>query len=435
MKLDSYRSHHLEQKRRDFYSGNLLPYYTGNLPPVSSSQYQKVVAELERIFVSDNLVAQGVNRFVNALVGETPDFEITPKKAVKGRVDDWYYDQLSNHTLLSSDENPALMQSVINGLVEGKGFLRVYVESDGTPRIHAPKDVVVNRGANDQVSSFEYHYTDENQRALVERQSLDENGALIVDTLQDEAVLESQRLDLNGNFLIMPLGISSVITERVMSLQSVISLIDTMAQLNLNRSGYMSHLLLNAQVPESGLDISPGAYNQVFGAEVKKNGQSEVLDPKVETIQPISFELYREAYAHYSAQLFSEFSQSFQNVGANASGEARIRAQQDFSRRVRGFQTGVESAISGIMTSVGKLLGNKTARVRCHLNLSDSVLTPEQSQAILANFNGGLISHRSALAQLGFKDPDAELAQLNSEREQEMQAATQSLSADEDETA
>jgi hypothetical protein len=86
------------------------------------------------------------------------------------------------------------------------------------------------------------------------------------------------------------------------------------------------------------------------------------------------------------------------------------------------------------MTSVGKLLGNKTARVRCHLNLSDSVLTPEQSQAILANFNGGLISHRSALAQLGFKDPDAELVQLSKERQDEMQAP-QALSADEDETA
>ena len=435
MKLDSYHNHQLEQKRRDFYEGNLLPYYTGNLPPVNSPQYQKVVAELERIFVSDNLIAQGVNRFVNALVGETPDFQMSPKKAARGRVNDWYYNQLSNHTLLSSDENPPLMQAVINGMVEGRGFLRVYVEQDGTPRIHAPKDVVVNRGANDQVSSFEYHYTDENQRALVERQSLDENGALIVDTLQDETVLKSQRLDLNGNFLIMPLGIESVITERVMSLQKVISLIDTMSQLNINRSGYLTHLLLNSQVPESGLDISPGAYNQVFGAEVRKNGQSEVLDPKVETIQPISFELYREAYAHYSSQLFREFSQSFENVGANASGEARIRAQQDFSRRVRGFQTGVESAISGIMTSVGKLLGNKTARVRCHLNLSDSVLTPEQSQAILANFNGGLISHRSALAQLGFKDPDAELSQLAQERENEMQAAAQSLSADEDETA
>jgi hypothetical protein len=266
---------------------------------VNSPQYQKVVSELERIFFSDNLIAQGVNRFVNALVGETPDFEMTPKKGTRGRVDNWYYDQLSNHTLLSRDENPPLMQAVVNRMVEGKGFLRVYVEQDGSPRIHAPKDVVVNRGANDQVSSFEYHYKDEDERALVERQSLDENGALLVQTLQDETVLENQRLDLNGNFLIIPLGIESVISERVMSLQKVISLTDTMSQLNINWSGYLTHLLLNSQVPDSELDISPGAYNQVFGAEVKKNGQSEVLKPELETIQPIGFELYCEAYPHY----------------------------------------------------------------------------------------------------------------------------------------
>ncbi|MEM9486505.1 MAG: phage portal protein, partial [Cyanobacteria bacterium P01_F01_bin.116] len=109
------------------------------------------------------------------------------------------------------------------------------------------------------------------------------------------------------------------------------------------------------------------------------------------------------------------------------SGESRIQMRQNFELYLRAWKRPIESAISNILNIVLRLLDYTELEAVVQLNITTGKLSSEERQAVISEYQAGLLSKATALAQLdSVDDVDAELALIDEERQ--AAAATQSTS-------
>lgn len=128
---------YLDETSWDYYTGKTAPFYSGPLPAPGSEDYAEKYAELERIYLSANLIGECVQRHTSALIGKPFHFTLKGKDGQEidaGRVDkpyrllqQWIEHQRQQVSSQDSDWGDPFRDAVIHALVDGRGYLRLWM--------------------------------------------------------------------------------------------------------------------------------------------------------------------------------------------------------------------------------------------------------------------------------------------------------------------
>jgi hypothetical protein len=240
---------------------------------------------------------------------------------------------------------------------------------------------------------------------------------------------------------------SELITESVRQLQNSINHGLTMKLMGQELFGFRERVYLNAQAPgtweESPVPGQPDIF--VPGDMTRRPGQDTYMAgiptqstrpdgslaegftaPAVYDAEPIDPAALLKSIDADIALIYRQFKQGFRlasDDGANLSGSSRVQQRAEFQDYMRLWKGRIEGAIANMLNVVLELLGEDQYTAVVSLNSSTGKLTPEERQAIIAEYQAGLLSKASTMAALGSaKDVDAELALMDNEREEAMAA-------------
>jgi hypothetical protein len=234
-----------------------------------------------------------------------------------------------------------------------------------------------------------------------------------------------------------------LLSESVKQTQNSINKVLTLKDINVDAGGFLSRVLLNAQMPgEWVVDVTqpngerfvPSTKPLPFGPNqaVYINGlpigdpksPTGYTSPQLLTEQPIDVGVFSSALAiDYEVFWLSMGLAHLLTAGdGSLSGRSRETIKGDFTVRLEGISEIVEAALVSVFSTVQRFLIPASERtVVCELNLSTGKpLAEERSQAI-AEFQSGLRSRTSAMMLVGVTDPDAEMELIQRERESEVE--------------
>ncbi len=452
--------------------GNHFKTWVGPKIPATVPQAAEKMAEIERIFMSANLVAECVGNWKDGLISE--DFVWYLKGTDGQRIDtkaganqsaaaaelqlqrwlDWVEQQAiaADPTSTNFQQTDPWSEFVLSLGVTGQGNLRLWqprrYENDPDPihriHLHSPKtgSVAVERDDDGFVESITYTYGESKK----EIQTLNEQGRVVVQTVNasGEQEAEDLEIDTGGRWTIQQVTSPSLLTKPIKQKQNAINHSLTMKLRNQELSGFRERTFLNAQSPGEWVDDpkapggqrfvpsnepmerGPGYDNYVYGVPTGDSSSSSYTNPQVHESQPISVATFKEGIEIDRVLMYLEFKQGhlLSQGDGGLSGESRIQMRQGFELYLKGFKRRIESAIANILNIVLKILGYEGFEVVVELRITTGKLTSDERQIIISEYQAGLMSRATAMAMLGSTDPDSELQLI--EEEQQQQAARRS---------
>ena len=413
-----------QSTRQDYYDGVLgWDTWKGNTPNPDDPSYNLILQEISKLWVSSNKIRQAVDKITAALISNEPHFAVLkPNRQPAGKkFDNTFANWYADFTEQLTTEHP--FKAVIrSALINGYSFLRVYESPQGFS-IHHTDNIAVERDGNGDIQRYLYHYQLEGQ-PYQEIQRL-EGETLVIETYQGDTLVEESRLELGGNFLIYICNLGeSIITESAMQLQDTLNGLLTQAAKTLSHSGFQHYIIANAKLPQSGSEgfkLHAGAINFVEGSTGGTRDNPKLETPSVTSFDPADPKIYVELENLIVDNLLAEFGMLHQQISGQSSGISRKHAIHTFSQRCEAQRIGIQSCLTGIATSLIRLLtGNSQLRVRSELQIIDHLLDSEEQDNILKQFNAGVISQHTALEQLRYSFPDEEISKVEDERDREL---------------
>ncbi len=422
----------------DYYKGAHWQFWIG--PTVPPNQPDKL-ALLQRVFQSANVLAECVDNWRDGLISQPFRWQLKDQQgqrveatAAEVQLQRWL-DWVSQQAIATGSEHSDPWDEFVLSLgVTGEGNLRLWQPSrfanDPDPvhriHLHSPQtgSVEAKRGADGFLDALSYRYGTGKQ----ETQIFNLEGLLQV---TDGA--EILQIDTGGRWLIQQLKSPSLLTESVKKLQNSINHGLTMKLRNQELSGFRERVFLNSQPPGEWVRDANGQERFVPGVMQRGPGIDQFVSglpdgegysgATVHESEPIAIATLRESIELDIRLLYRQFRQSYRLQAAEGtlSGESRIQQRQEFELFLRGWKRKIEAAIANILNIVLKLLGYGELEVVVDLQITTGKLSGEERQAVIAEYQAGLISKATAISLLGsVSDVDAELALMA----EEVQAAT-----------
>lgn len=437
------------KKNFDIYEGKSWQYWIGPLP-TNDPGNDRALAELRRVFQSCNKVRECCDRIINGLVAKPFRWSLVNQAGeaqtnapAEKLITEWLEWADDRAMLTEKAVNPPLWEAVKDLVVGGRGYLRIWMPdrlANNPIEWQRIMLSVVSPGAVQAKydrDGFLERYTIQLSQGQ-EVQVLDADGKTVV-TAEDE----TQIYDLGAHWLLFEMRAQAAITEDVIDAQNSINLARTMETRSLIQNGFVERVLLNAQLPgrwvedldpanatgakfeadPDGLQVGAGLTSFVQGNPIYNElGQvTGYTNPQISYRDPAPLTSYTGSVEASTALIYHAMGQAhLLSADSQISGIARQVLRQDAKLKANQYARTITSALESLLTVLLLLFGYTDLRVKVDLRQAIQLVSPEEKAQILQEYNAGLISRATAIAQLGtVEDADAELALI----EQEQKAA------------
>jgi hypothetical protein len=447
------------QENLNYYLGDHWSSWVGpTIPPTVPNAAEKL-AQLERVFQSANIISECVDNWKDGLISQPFTWSLKDSKgkrvkAAEAEVElqrwlDWVNQQsiAADPATTNFRQADPWSECVLSLGVTGEGNLRLWqprkYENDADPihhiHLHSPKvgSVKVDRDDDGFIESIAYTYGTNKK----ETQQINEQGQVVV-TVTDGEDQEGEPLeiDADGRWTIQQIQGPSLLTPSIKKLQNSINHALTMKLRNNELSGFRESVFLNAQAPGEWVDDptapggqrfvpsteplerGPGIDRYVYGVPTGDPMNPTYTTPSVHESEPVAVSTFKDSIEIDRILLYLAFKQGhlLDTGDAGLSGESRIQMRQGFELFLQGWKRKVESAIANILNIVLRILGYTDLEVVVQLRITTGKLSAEEKDAVVKEFQAGLMSKATAIAKLGsVDDVDAELALIDEELSKE----------------
>ena len=448
--------------------------FLGQLPPTALPGYQSITADIQRGFVSENVIQEVVETHTGGILGREPTwgFLNDEGKLAKG---DESFEATTGETLTPWWNKRGglrdLQQSVRTLVCEGRVVRRLFfprslrgsviTASDLSTALdfiyfsHLTADVAgvfTDEDTQQDIGVFLFTETDSEGRVTAncaELSFLDADGNTVCRVVRDKgAATEFAPYPLGGHLLLYELDRTPLITEQVQSNQKALNLAHTMMMRNVNMAGSRERTVTNAQPPIDvvGQDVRsreaarfPGTYktgagavNFLMGVPIRDEEGQIVgyTNPNVNITDPVSVETFKSTIEQEKQAIYSQCHQRHVLIvdKADTSGRAREVARREFERSLKETKVLVDASGRWQLETALRLAAfvidsTKYANLRADFNclIDAGEPDPEKQKTVLELRQPGggngipLISDETARAWIGVEDPAAELALIEGE--------------------
>lgn len=444
----------------DYYCGYTMQFWTGPQPEKDTDTYEKFREELKRTYRSYNVIKSAIHHYTDALVGQPFNFfyaldkaddDITEAEKDALNVADEYLQQWwdwQKKTVISSQINKPISEAVIQMLVTGTGYLRIY-----TPRrfqnldetfkkllLHAPKvgSVTVERDEDDFLYKATYNYD-----SGWETYELLDNGMTQLTSSRNEEPVE---VDYGGMLPIFELRMPRLLDWDVKQCQNAINKTLTLKDKNVDYGGYRERVISNAQKPgkyvsdpsvPGGERFEPnqgairfGVNNIVFLQGIPigdPKNPTGYTSPTLTYQGPVDVSTFENSLRiDYTVfWMLMGLGHKLSAADGNLSGVSRETIKGDFAVKMQEYEEVVEAVLTGVFSLVTLILARNDNKpelldysIKINLNLALGKPLPEDQQMTIAKNQSGLMSRTTAMSELGIEDPDAEQQLIKREEEE-----------------
>jgi hypothetical protein len=306
-----------------FYQGDHFQNFDGWIgakPPHGSPGYKDTVLQIERGFVSENVIKEVIDRHGSGVLGREPLWGFLPSdvpapsteqrrkvfsklfklvrttiRRVTGDEQDRLVQEADDAlTIWWNNRKPrnTLKEALRTALIEGRSVLRFFFPAglrDENGQIVQPRDL--SSAVNiphlelltcDKAGIFTdsrtlqefglYLYQRSDNKRVVELTFV-QNGLTILQILVDGEAVQIFTFELGGRLLMNELNRAALISPQVMSNQRALNLALTMMMRNVNLAGSLERTILNAEPPKKVTKVrdpnTPGGYRDEL-AETNK---------------------------------------------------------------------------------------------------------------------------------------------------------------------
>lgn len=452
--------------------------WIGATPP-QGAEYGKIMSEIQRGFISENLIREVVKRHQSGVLGHEPLWRFTvarplqegeqATRAEQAQINDveaalttWWdtrkvlasFQQATNTALLTG--RAVLRLFVPPGLRAENGILRARDLPDALSRIYVDVPDPEQAGTFTDLDTRRevglFAFRRGNQDA-VEVTYQDSRGLTVLRILtgQDGAG-EETALPLNGRLFIYELRREALITSQVQDCQRGLNLALTQLLRNVNLAGNLERIVLNAQLPGAWVDArgmpwvegqstgvrtwQSGTYTTgagattflsglpVFNQEGQLTGYS---NPNVSFREPVAIDSFAGTREVYEAAILGQCDQRHVLMArdATASGESRKQARAEYEMSLRLTKSALDDAgrwLLGTVLALGSVFSGAPLRfegLRPEFNtvIDAGPITADERREIINEYSAGVVSRETTMSRLGIEDTDAEAAKIEEERQ------------------
>lgn len=442
--------------------------WSGPIPPSESSDYTIVASEIERGFVSKNVIKEVVDRAVNGVMGREPKITLTYTDKRQTKLVQEAQD-LINAWMKSKDFQKHVQIALRNSFMAGKSTLRLFIPSgllqngqvavndkDPLSFLYLDAPDILSAGVVEEDTTKEKMgiYLGKTYDASGKEVELAELTYLLpieneqgkrfteITVVPEKGQPESAQLDLNGNLFIHELGMPALITESVISQQKMLNLNLTMMQRNSVLGGYLERVILNGQLPGHYEEIDgeqvfvredfvtgAGSINAINGVpQLDENGNvNSYTTASISYRDPVSVRTFLEAKDAAYRAILEEVQQLHALLSGDAitSGDSRRQAVAGFLSTLRIPKYTTERAIEWLVETVLMCAGtfsgdpDKFKGITCiaECKLDTGVVTSGEIDLLERQVRIGIISIETAREKIGIEDNDLEQERVEKELE------------------
>ena len=449
--------------------------FLGQLPPTALPGYQSITADIQRGFVSENVIQEVVETHTGGILGREPTWGFLNDEGKLAKGDESFEAQTGETLTPWWNKRQGLrdLQQAVRVLVcEGRVVRRLFfprslrgsaiTANDLSTALdfiyfsHLTADVAgvfTDEDTQANIGVFLFKETDSEGRVTAncaELSFLNENGDTVCRVVRDKgAPTEFDPYPLGGHLLLYELDRTALITEQVQSNQRALNLAHTMMMRNVNMAGSRERTVTNAQPPIDvvGQDVRsreqarfPGTYktgagavNFLMGVPIRDEEGQIVgyTNPNVNITDPVSVETFKSTIEQEKQAIYSQVHQRHVLIvdKADTSGRAREVARREFERSLKETKVLVDASgrwqletalrLAAFVIEQPAKYANLRADFNCLIDAGEP--DPEKQKTVLELRQPGggngipLISDETARAWIGVEDPAAELALIEGE--------------------
>jgi hypothetical protein len=433
--------------------------------------YMEAKKRIKSSFISQNAVKEVVRRHMSGVIGREPSWELVPMgrdEAEEGVADRAH--RLLRDWLRRRDGLNALQKATERALWGEDGPLRLFVPQgrlQGNEELSVPanlgvedamdllfvESVPANRCTVHTIRSHMkpvgiYRSVDDDAESAVEVSYLDDENRTVLRLLEeggDEMTVAP--INMGGYLTHHNLSLEPIITPQVRQQQRFLNKSHTMKNVNLDWSGFLERIYLNAQEPghyeddegniygeggpgrhwvNEGHDVGHGTVQHLAGVVTQdRDGGETVARPEVVFRHPEPTDLFDQAIQGAYTTILKECGQvhAAQGWSADASGEAIRQHMADYIVMLYLSRPAVERAAEWMMYGVLRLASALAGeagkydgyRLSVEARLNPGPVPAQEIEAIVSLVKNKLMSHPTGMERAGIEDADAEMDRLRAD--------------------
>lgn len=452
--------------------------WVGPTPKPGNPELAFILAEIQKQFVSRNVLKIVVDRHVSALLASEPSWMFVPVRILKDDEDPTEKEQeqiRKAEEILSEwwDKVRAvekIKEATTEALLAKRGCVRVFVpsakvgifkNSDGKdiPAIPPQKleEGILKLLYVEKLSASVFKDNDTQEEASVVVKKSDQiettefcyvgdDGKTIVKTWQGQETSTEIPLELGGRLIVKEIEREPLVTNQMLSAQKSLNMSLTMLDRNAIQGGFLERVILNAEPPGKWVEDSSapggkrfepsplqiGAGRTTFLAskvvESAETGDPPIVMPAdVRWKDPIRPDTFIATTAEHRYGLYEEAGQLHALISSDATASAvsRIQARADFIDSLSKTKPQVDEMVrwlleialdhACIFASKDRATEFGLIKAACDIQVSAGPLTPEERQAVMDMVEKEMMSLETAMQMLGIEDVDAERSRLQQE--------------------
>jgi hypothetical protein len=450
------------KQNKKFYDGDHWQGGDGWLGPIPEDKREELLEQIEHIFVHKNMIAELVNRHLDAVVGREPAWSVVPVDiddessendqidAYEGLLTHWWDEQRVLEEVSSGLPSllyarravwrfyisPAAIQGddVVGSLVRVdplEAWRYVYLESLSYTQaaVYRSKEHAQDIGL--------YRYLNKNDKPEVELSYVRDDGLTNISVFGEGGLVAESNLELGKRLTIFEVNRSKpFVSPAIVRNQMALNLSETMRPYNIFKTGFNELILFNAKLNGIEKEVEgrkvfipdpilrgAGRLHNFVGVRTPEGTPASPSAFEVEPFDPSRLIASSDATKR---NLYEEAKQLHAMISGDGgiSEDSRIQATADFEASLRPTKAKVDALLRWVLaTSLDfhlLLTGqarDDTVRVDASTRLSASVPSIQTVQTARDNANSEFWSMETALVASGIEDPGAEMERLARERE------------------
>lgn len=255
--------------------------------------------------------------------------------------------------------------------------------------------------------------------------------------------------DLGGRLTMFEMQSKALITEPILANQKLLNKTGTMLSRNVDLGGFLERVILNGQLPGKWVEdddgnktfvadkfeLGAGTTNQVIGIQtgVKDDGTAVISDARIQYRDPVDVTCFKETMGIAYRTVLTAARQLHVLIAAdaNASGESRKQARDDFSKSLKRTKTRLDRFGRWMLETTAQMAATLAGdprrfdKLRCVFNtqLDPGPISADDRAATLNEYEAKVRSQEGTMAILGIDDTGAEQATIAAEEAAAAKAA------------